>query len=113
MTWKHTPQYGPVYPEPKEPERVGTVERVSGWHSYDSLNGKPLTHGEVVSVQWPDGWITDGLVVEVMTDNFQVSDHGSPYACSRSRAVVRVKHRDVEAIVPLVDRLVLRTPPEG
>lgn len=54
------------------------VERKSNWSYWDELNGKPLEHGELVEVQYPDGTIERGIV-ETTNVEIPIQDMGHIY----------------------------------
>ena len=72
----------------------------SQWCYIDSLDGKPLKHGEILRIQWPDGsWSKERVVLEHGFDT--INDMGHNCEIVVDRAYVEVGHRGAKTKVRL------------
>lgn len=67
------------------------IDTVSNWSYIDKLDGKDITDGESVEVQWPDDIITL-TQLHIERGTFRYSDHGHEYDGANHRAFIWVIH---------------------
>lgn len=76
------------------------IEVQSNWGYWDTLNGVPVSHGELLEIELPDGTRSE---ITVRTDRTvsTISDHGHPYEIKDARTYADVQWHGTTAAVRL------------
>ena len=66
----------------------------------DQLDGKPLVEGQMLVIEWPNGYVT-ACVIAVKKTEGSGMDHGHSYHWEQHNAVVRENYNGVPYEIPI------------